>query len=984
MNTFRFLRLTQAMLLACIGLAASPMALADIDDADGDNDGLPLPNGQYITATYATGANLQYLNPGLPQYPNYVAGIASRSAVSPDGNTLLVATNGFNRQVNAAGTGSVAFTEPGGSQYVFVYDINGANKSVPALKQVLLVPQIYEGLIWASNTRFYVSGGYNDNVLRFDRAGANVPFGASPSVTIPLGHTTLGAAGGSGIGFNVSANAAGIALTPDGQYLLVANMFNDSISVINLATNTVIIEYDLRPYNTSGQSGVPGGEQPYDVQVAGNKAFVTSLRDREVVVLDITNITNPTNPTLSFVTRIKLKGAPTHAALSPSRDRLYVAEDVQDYVAVIDTATNGLLEEIDARAPAGVIPNSGGSRYTGTMPTSVTVSPDGNTLFVTNGGNNSVAIIPISGAPPHAVAALAPTAWYPQSVSLSQDGSQMYIVNGKSDQGPNPANLTGATPSLSLTQYPGGNTAYYRANNAQNQYELRLHRAALVSMPVPATTDYANLTARVAANNFYSMPPVAADQDMMAFLRSKIQHVIYIVKENRTFDQVLGDLGNGANADPTLTVFGRRITPNFHKLALNFVTLDNFFNPGDASMNGWAWTTMANATDQVEKAQQLNYAGRGLSYDTEGDMRNVDVGLDLDARKTVKPNYATQAAALPGGEDNLLRGPANVARTDAADEFQGGLLWEAALRGGKSVRNYGFFVENIGPRVRNPAASDAKQVYALTENLIPLTDVYFRGYDQAYPDVWRVEEWQREFDQYVANNNLPNLQLVRLGADHMGSFSSNVGGFNTPEKQQADNDLAVARLVAAVANSKYAGSTLIFVVEDDPQDGPDHMDSHRSTAYVVGPYVKHNAIVSTRYTTVNMIRTMEDVLGVGYLNLNDSQQRPMTDVFDKNQASWTFSPIASTVLVGTQASIAQPNAEVQFAEGPVVVPTHDAAYWDKVTEGFDFSDADRIPYDRYNKVLWEGLMGDKPYPTLRSGKQLGRDAATSTHAWDLL
>lgn len=974
MNTFRFSRLTQVMLLACSGLAAPYLADADAN--------LPLPTGQYVTPTYPTGANLQYLNPRLPQYPNYVAGIASRSAVSPDGNTLLVATNGYNRQVNAAGTGSVAFTDPGGTQYVFVYDISGANKSVPALKQVLLVPQIYEGLVWASNTRFYVSGGYSDSVLRFDRDNALAQFGASPSVTIPLGHTTLGAAGGTGIGFGVSANAAGIALTQDGNYLLVANMFNDSISVISLATNTRIAEYDLRPYNTSGQNGVPGGEQPYDVQIAGNKAFVTSLRDREVVVLDITNITNTTNPTLSFVTRIKLKGAPTHAALSPSRDRLYVAEDVQDYVAVIDTATNGLLQEIDARAPAGVIP-SNNPRYTGTMPTSVTVSPDGNTLFVTNGGNNAVAIIPLSGPPPHAVAALVPTAWYPQSVSLSQDGTQMYIVSGKSDQGVNPANLTGNTPNLTLTQYPGGNTAYYRANNAQNQYELRLHRAALVSAPVPAITDYADLTAKVAANNFYSAAPVASDQAMMAFLRGKIQHVIYIVKENRTFDQVLGDLGNGANADPTLAVFGRRITPNFHNIARNFVTLDNFFDPGDASMNGWAWTTMANATDQVEKAQQLNYAGRGLSYDTEGDMRNVDVGLDLDTRKTVQPNYATQAAALPGGEENLLRGPANVARTDAADEFQGGLLWEAALRGGKTVRNYGFFVNNIGARVRNPYPS-TPQVYALDENLTDRTDVYFRGYDQAYPDVWRMEEWKREFDQYVANNNLPNLQLVRLGADHMGSFSSNVGGFNTPEKQQADNDLAVGRLVAAVAKSPYANSTLIFVVEDDPQDGPDHMDSHRSTAYVVGPYVKHNAVVSTRYTTVNMIRTMEDVLGVGYLNLNDSQQRPMTDMFDKNQASWTFSPIASTVLAGTQASIAQPNAEVQFAEGPVVVPTHDAAYWDKVTEGFDFSDADRIPYDRYNKVLWEGLMGDKPYPTLRSGKQLGRDAATSTPAWDLL
>jgi hypothetical protein len=552
----------------------------------------------------------------------------------------------------------------------------------------------------------------------------------------------------------------------------------------------------------------------------------------------------------------------------------------------------------------------------------------------------------------------------------------MYIVNGKSDQGPNPEHLASATPSLTRTTYPGGNDAANTASNASNQYQLQLHRSALVSLPVPALADWYALTAQVAANNFYSVPQVASDKKMMAFLHDHIRHVIYVIKENRTYDQVLGDLGNGANGDPSLAVFGRGITPNFHRLATRFVTLDNFFDPGDASMNGWSWSTQADATDQAEKAQQVNYAGRGVSYDTEGDMRNVDIGLDLATREQVQPAYAAAAAALPGGEQNLLPGPANVARIDGPNGlYQGGLLWEAALRAGLTVRNYGFWVGTLHDApaltVRNPYANGTPVSYGNDATLYPITDPYYRGYNNAYSDVWRLEEWQREFANYEQVGNLPALELVRLSHDHMGNFATAVGGFNTPETQQADNDLAVGRLVETVAHSKkYADNTLIFVVEDDPQDGPDHIDSHRSTAYVVGPYVRHRAVISTRYTTVNLIRTMEDVLGIGYLNLNDALQRPMADVFDRDRTWWSYEAVASTVLKSAQAAITPADGNVQYAEGPDLVPKHDAAYWEEATEGFDFSEADRVPYDRYNRVLWEGLTGGKPYPARPSGAEL--------------
>jgi len=202
----------------------------------------------------------------------------------------------------------------------------------------------------------------------------------------------------------------------------------------------------------------------------------------------------------------------------------------------------------------------------------------------------------------------------------------------------------------------------------------------------------------------------------------------------------------------------------------------------------------------------------------------------------------------------------------------------------------------------------------------------------------------------------------------MGGFGTNVGGVNTPEGQQADNDYAVGKLIETVAHSQlYANNTLVIVDEDDAQDGPDHVDSHRSTVYVAGPYVKQGAIVSTHYTQISPLRTIEDILGTEHMNLNTRYTRPMTDVFDIGSSGvWTFNAVASTALQGTGLQVTLNDLGVKYAEGPVVKPTHDAAYWEEATRGFDFSHADRVPPALFNKVLWEGLMGDRPYPAPHS------------------
>jgi hypothetical protein len=665
-------------------------------------------------------------------------------------------------------------------------------------------------------------------------------------------------------------------------------------------------------------------------------------------------------------------------ALDAARSRLYVAQDNADQVAVIDTRKHTVVARIDARAPPSLLE---GHPQTGAAPFAVTLAPDGRRLYAVNSGANAVAVIALEGPQALSVIGLIPTAYEPHDITFSDDGRWLYLVSGKSATGPNPGHLSSQTPRLTETQYPGGNAAAGAQAKSSNQYQFQLERASLTSAPVPAADELPALTARVAQNNFYGARPVGRDAEVMAFLRQRIRHVIYVIKENRTFDQILGDLRNGARADPKLTQFGAAITPNFHRLATQFVTLDNFMDPGDGSMDGWSWALQGRVTNTEAITQQINYAAvnRGLSYESEGTNRNVPVNWATVAQRDAvagpegTANYSKATAELPGGSANLLAGTKNHASTDAPFGIGKGYIFSAVLQAGKTVRNYGFLVNNIGSPgtkaspVTDPHAAGLIQVAALDPELAPLTDLYFRGYDTNVPDLWRVHEWQREFDGFVARGDLPNLSLVRLSHDHMGSFATALAGVDTPETQQADNDLAVGRLVEAVARSPYAADTLVLVTEDDCQDGPDHVDSHRSTAYVVGPYVKQGQVISTRYSQVNLLRTIEDILGTQHINLNTAFQRPMADLFDTAASGqWGYRAVASRVLKSTQLDLARGAPQWQFAQGPDFKPRHSAAYWSRATAGMDFSEPDEVPTALFNRVLWRGLMPGRSYPTRKA------------------
>jgi YVTN family beta-propeller protein len=949
---------------------------------------LQLATGQFITPTFIRGAVQQFLNPGLPAYPNFVAGEAVRSRLSPDGTTLAVITAGHNSLDKPDGTLDTAAS----TQFIFIYDVTGANKTKPLLKQVIQQTNSHVGLVFSPDGKtLYATGGADDAVYAYTVTGGTWSLAAK----IALGHKNTG------VGLGVRPNASGLGISADGKTLVVVNNYNDSISVIDTATHTVRYEHDLRPYfaNNEGTAGGVGGTFPFAVVVKGNgTAYVSSDRDREVIALDISS------PAAGhLIKRIKLDGNALGLTLDHSQSKLYVAQDNADQIAVIDTSTNAVIRKIDARAPAGMLAGRGDDdrrevafgrdrdfgrdqdfgreqpHYTGAATFAATISPDGKTLYAVNAGANSIAVIPLTGWGADRVVGLIPTAYEPHDITFSADGTWIYIVNGKSVTGPNPDHLYGGTALLTSITYPGGNAAAAAAAAGSNEYQFQLERASLVSAAAPTWEDLPVLTAKVAQNNFYSAEPNEEDEEVIRFLRHRIKHVIYLIKENRTFDQVLGDLNNGSNGDPKLTVFGAAITPNFHALAKNFVTLDNFTDPGDGSMDGWSWGLQGRVTNTETITQQINYAfvNRGLSYESEGANRNVPVNWPTVAQRDAvagpagTTNYSTASAGVTGGTANLLTGDGNHASSDAPFGDQEGYIFDAVLQAGKTVRNYGMLVNNIGRIVINgnpvsdPFSAGEIQVGPLKPSLAPFTDVYYRGYDQNYPDLWRYNEWKREFDLYVKNGNLPSLSLVRISHDHTGSFGTALARVNTPETQQADDDLAAGRLVEAVAHSPYAADTLIFITEDDSQDGPDHVDSHRTTAYVVGPHVKKGAVVSTRYSQVNVLRTIEDVLGTQHINLNTAFQRPMTNVFDiRSFGPWSYTATASTVLLTTSLKLAQGKEAVKFAQGPIVKPKHSAAYWARVTAGFDFSDADRVPPARYNRVLWKGLMGSKPYPKM--------------------
>ena len=918
-----------------------------------------LPTGAYITPIAAVGSTFQTLNPGLPSRPDFIAGQAVTAALGPDGRTLLVLTSGYNRNRGADGRDIPEES----NEYVFVFD---ASVEPPAQQQVIQVHNTFDGLAWTPDgDAFLVSGGADDSVHIYRRQKDGSWAESLPSIDLglkPLFPLLPG------------PQAAGIAINASGNTAMVANFENDSVSILDLKSRIATKEVQLRPGKVDPSSqGVAGGEFPTWVAIHGDdKAYVSSTRDREVVVVDLQSA--------QVINRIAVGGQPNRMIFNRSQTRLFVSNGSSDSVSIIDTSTDQVLEQFQTTAPREVFANRMG--WKGANPNSLALSPDERTLYVTNGGTNSVAVVRLgrtcggdseddsgevdSDGGRSRVVGLIPTGWYPNSVVVSPDGSRLFVVNGKNLPGPNP----GACRDTLETSPPPTCTSH-------NQYVLQTEKAGLLSLPLPSGRALMRLTQQVGINNHFVDQRDPYEEQVMEFLRGRIRHVIYIIKENRTYDQVLGDLEVG-NGDPSLTLFPEPMSPNHHALARQFVTLDAFFDSGEVSGVGWNWSTAARTTDIVEKTQFLNYAGRGLTYDWEGTNRNINVGLaTVEARQEFQPLTPDDPDLMPGAVDD-------VSPEAPGDTAEGEYLWDAALRRGLSVRNYGCYGDLSRyqdlpglpaiPIVPDPFAQGIRQFLPTKAALQDITDVFFRGYDQNNADFYNFKEWEREFDQYVAAGEMPNLEFVRFPHDHFGAFGTARYHVNTPEKQLADNDYAIGLLVDKIAHSPFANDTLVFILEDDAQDGPDHVDAHRSVGYVVGPYVRQGAVISRPYNTVNMIRTIEEVLGLDPMGLTDGLATPMTDVFEpmSRPRPWTYDAIVPEVLRTTDLPVpgAVPMNPTAF-QSASVWPLQTAQYWDRALTGQDFSREDSVDANLFNRVLWQGIKGENvPYPVLRDGRDL--------------
>jgi YVTN family beta-propeller protein len=622
----------------------------------------------------------------------------------------------------------------------------------------------------------------------------------------------------------------------------------------------------------------PAGSRPYDVVLSrsGNQLFVSDWTERVVRVLDPSD--------LRTVARIAVGEHPNQIAVSPTDDRIYVACASSNWVSVIDTrrgvVTETIYTSLFPRAPEGSTPDA------------LAVAPDGKTLFVANADNNDIAVIDVATPGRSQIKGFIPTGWYPTAVAITPDGKQLLIGVGKGNQ----TKANPIDPEKAERKSENGDIAKRRERPFP--YIGTTLSGSLTIVPVPDDKTLAGYTETVYKNCPYSdklltdapYPEKTAIPNRVGD-PSPIKYVLYIIKENRTYDQVFGDLTRG-NGDPSLVMFGRDVTPNHHKLAEEFVLLDNLYCNGHVSADGHPWSTMAYNTDYIARNWALTYSGRaGIRDDDDGDLSNAPSGY----------------------------------------------LWDACARAGLSYRSYGEY----GRRVSQPDGSFKIDgaVPGLVGHMCPNFGVPKRtGGRTRDPEC--AETFLREFSDFEKNGTLPQFMVMSLGEDH--TTGTRPGTF-TPRACVASNDLALGRIVEAISRSKYWPQFAIFVIEDDAQNGPDHVDAHRTVGLVISPYTKRKHLDSSQYSTVSMIRTIELILGLAPLSQFDAAAKPMF-------ASFTSTPdLTPYVPEPPRINLNEVNAAT--------------AYGAQRSSKMDFDEYDKIDDFELNEILWRAVKGkDAPVP----------------------
>ena len=613
----------------------------------------------------------------------------------------------------------------------------------------------------------------------------------------------------------------------------------------------------------------------------GSRAYAASQRDGCVYVL---NTTDPAHP--SLISSIATGSHPLAMILNRDQSRLWVTNALSDTLSLIDTAS--------AKVLGTVLLRPGTSRgLPGVTPTALALSPNEKRIYVTLADMNAVGVVDVASM---TLKGMIPAGWYPTGVLATAD-NRLLVVNAKGSKSRNPN--------------PKNNPVNPRTG--KDPYILNVIQGSLQTLPVPDDKELADLTDTVIHDNHLDDLADRETSNPLASLGIKsgnIKHIIYIIKENRTYDQVLGDDPRG-NGDPSLVLFGNDITPNQHALADRFVLLDNCYACGEVSGDGWTWSTQSMANDYVKRNIPYNYSSRGRTYDFEGENNGYITGGFPATGPDGKP--LSQSPAFQNGAPAVP----NVAAIDVH-------LWDRAHDAGISYRNYGFF---LSTKNDNDPAPAMPAYYPTVKGLQPpghdldgLTDMDFPSFNLDFPDsdapkVYfdqthdnsckyklesygkynlpsRFAEWNREFQEMLAKdpsgNAVPALMFVRLPHDHTQGLS---GRKHSPQSEVADNDYSIGQLVDAVSHSPIWQSTAIFIIEDDAQNGPDHVDAHRTTAYIISPWISRGSVDHRFCNTDSVLKTMELLLGLQPMSQYDALALPILDWDSKPSNAERFTAI---------------------------------------------------------------------------------------------
>jgi YVTN family beta-propeller protein len=760
----------------------------------------------------------------------------------------------------------------------------------------------YTGLVFAPDGRRAFLSDVNGSVVVFD-VDARGSLQVARSIRLPDADAPRRA----------EEIPAGLAVSADGTRLYVCGNLSNTLLELDPVRGRVRRTFDV-------------GVAPYDVVLVEGRAYVSNWGGRRPGPGDLTGPAGRgTEVRVDPVHRVAREGSVTvidlgtgavraeiltglHAsALAVSPDGRYVvcANAASDTLSVIDTAKETVAETIWAKpSPADLF---------GAQPNALAFDASGRTLFVANGTQNAVAVVSFEPEDRESrLRGLVPVGWFPGALVYDGPRRTLHVANIKGHATvPKPYDETGAAPGAR-----GFNSHHYNGSLSL----VPVPDAA--ALPALSETVWKNLhEERIAA----SLQPPRPDAPPRAIPErmgepSLIDHVVYVIKENRTYDQVLGDVAAG-NGDATLCIFGERVTPNQHKLAREFVLLDNTYCAGILSADGHQWSTTAIGTDYLERS----FAGWPRSYPD---------GMGVDEA------------------DALAYSPA-------------GFIWDRARHHGVSIRNYGEFMapavrwrdpkkEGTPPFLVNyrtwKGESDEAifESYPMVETIAPFSPTAYVGWEMAVPDQYRADFILGELADFVKKGEFPQLTLICLPNDHTSGTNP---GSPTPAATVADNDLALGRIVEALSHSPFWPKMAIFVIEDDPQNGFDHVSGYRTTAYVVSPYAKRGQVVRTQYNTTSILRTIEQILGLAPMNQFDASALPMWDAFTDTPDPRPF------VAVPANVPLDEMNPPVEAVADPVA--RGDAL----ASAGMNFREVDRAPEDALNRVLWHAMKGtSEPYP----------------------